>query len=413
MADSLLNPLIMSRTPKRITSQEASQILGITGEAVRRLGNDGIISYVDVISPEGKTTRYYFRNEVLARKNACTEYTKIADDTQSKLKEAMRLNKEASVNEENARKQLRSSLNFKKNADRLIDILNACFVAVNGVHPLADREKAILSDIIHLRSFDETAKAYGVTTERLRQISFKAAYHLLKGKTIAEECVKLRQENERLREENRIIKDTNAIIKKNAVSLSDDEIFVLSEYDFKRRQTVLSDLDALNLDRDLKRNLLDRGITCVMDIVTSTRKELILKGIEVNTLGLYLRRKDLYFDMNLSKLGIGNKRKLERLLGEGQQDNMSDDDIKMRHLLLSKIPNQGLSVRAYSCLRAADIETFADLVQYDSEELMKMLRNFGRKSLAEIENMLEKMDLHFGIDPRDYGIVPNPKWHLR
>ena len=80
----------------------------------------------------------------------------------------------------------------------------------------------------------------------------------------------------------------------------------------------------------------------------------------------------------------------------------------MRHLLLTKLSDMGLSVRAFNCLKAADIDTFADLVSYNRAELMKF-RNFGRKSLNEIDLLVEKMKLSFGMDVTKYNIEPKKK----
>ena len=80
----------------------------------------------------------------------------------------------------------------------------------------------------------------------------------------------------------------------------------------------------------------------------------------------------------------------------------------MRHLLLNKLSDLGLSVRAYNCLNAAEIDTLADLVSYSRPELMKF-RNFGRKSLNEIDQMLDKMKLSFGMDVTKYNIEPKKK----
>ena len=87
---------------------------------------------------------------------------------------------------------------------------------------------------------------------------------------------------------------------------------------------------------------------------------------------------------------------------------MTDEDLRVRHLLLTKLSDMGLSVRAYNCLKAADIDTFADLVSYSRPELMKF-RNFGRKSLNEIDSLVEKMKLSFGMDVRKYNIEPKKK----
>ncbi|MCQ2134724.1 MAG: DNA-directed RNA polymerase subunit alpha [Bacteroidales bacterium] len=94
---------------------------------------------------------------------------------------------------------------------------------------------------------------------------------------------------------------------------------------------------------------------------------------------------------------------------EGSGDKPLDEDaLRMRHLLNTKLSDMGLSVRAYNCLKAADIDTFADLVSYSRAELMKF-RNFGRKSLNEIDILVEKMKLSFGMDVRKYNIEPKKK----
>ena len=88
---------------------------------------------------------------------------------------------------------------------------------------------------------------------------------------------------------------------------------------------------------------------------------------------------------------------------ESESKELDEDSLRKRHLLLTKLSDMGLSVRAYNCLKAADIDTFADLVSYSRAELMKF-RNFGRKSLNEIELLVEKMDLSFGMDVSKYNI---------
>ena len=88
---------------------------------------------------------------------------------------------------------------------------------------------------------------------------------------------------------------------------------------------------------------------------------------------------------------------------ESDSKELDEESLRMRHLLLTKLSDMGLSVRAYNCLKAADIDTFADLVSYSRAELMKF-RNFGRKSLGEIDILVEKMKLSFGMDVTKYNI---------
>ena len=102
-----------------------------------------------------------------------------------------------------------------------------------------------------------------------------------------------------------------------------------------------------------------------------------------------------------------NKLALESAV-ESDSKELDEESLRMRHLLLTKLSDMGLSVRAFNCLKAADIDTFADLVSYSRAELMKF-RNFGRKSLNEIDILVEKMKLSFGMDVRKYNIEPKKK----
>lgn len=89
---------------------------------------------------------------------------------------------------------------------------------------------------------------------------------------------------------------------------------------------------------------------------------------------------------------------------EVEADELFDDEARQtRALLKSKLADLGLSVRALNCLRAADVETLADLVKHDKEELLTF-RNFGKKSLTEIEELLEKNNLTLGMDLSKYKL---------
>ncbi len=93
---------------------------------------------------------------------------------------------------------------------------------------------------------------------------------------------------------------------------------------------------------------------------------------------------------------------------ESDSKELDEESLRMRHLLLTKLSDMGLSVRAYNCLKAAEIDTFADLVSYSRNELMKF-RNFGKKSLNEIDLLVERMKLQFGMDVRKFNIEPKKK----
>ncbi len=89
-----------------------------------------------------------------------------------------------------------------------------------------------------------------------------------------------------------------------------------------------------------------------------------------------------------------------------KQDKAPDVDehvLQMRRLLKTSLEDLDLSVRAYNCLKAAKINTLADLVRYDTNELLKF-RNFGKKSLVEIEELLQEKGLTFGMDLSKYRL---------
>ena len=89
--------------------------------------------------------------------------------------------------------------------------------------------------------------------------------------------------------------------------------------------------------------------------------------------------------------------------GHKGEDVVDEEILHMRKILKTPLEDLDLSVRAYNCLKAAKINTLADLVQYDTNELLKF-RNFGRKSLVEIENLITEKGLSFGMDLSKYKL---------
>lgn len=87
-----------------------------------------------------------------------------------------------------------------------------------------------------------------------------------------------------------------------------------------------------------------------------------------------------------------------------REDNIVDEHIlHMRKLLKTSLEDLDLSVRAYNCLKAAKINSLGEMVRYDTHELLKF-RNFGKKSLVEIEELLQNKGLTFGMDLSKYKL---------
>ncbi|MBM3915158.1 MAG: DNA-directed RNA polymerase subunit alpha [Sphingomonadales bacterium] len=88
---------------------------------------------------------------------------------------------------------------------------------------------------------------------------------------------------------------------------------------------------------------------------------------------------------------------------EKKEDLVDEQTLQLRKVLKTPLEDLDLSVRAFNCLKAAKINSLSELVQYEQEDLMKF-RNFGQKSLSEIEQVLSERGLHFGMDLVKLGI---------
>lgn len=86
-----------------------------------------------------------------------------------------------------------------------------------------------------------------------------------------------------------------------------------------------------------------------------------------------------------------------------ENDEFDEEVLRMRQLLKTKLVDLDLSVRALNCLKAAEVETLGDLVQFNKTDLLKF-RNFGKKSLTELENLLDIKNLNFGMDTSKYKL---------
>ena len=84
-------------------------------------------------------------------------------------------------------------------------------------------------------------------------------------------------------------------------------------------------------------------------------------------------------------------------------ETYDEESLHMRQLLKTKLIDMDLSVRALNCLKAAEVETLGDLVSYNKNDLMKF-RNFGKKSLTELEELVNVKGLSFGMDLAKYKL---------
>ena len=89
--------------------------------------------------------------------------------------------------------------------------------------------------------------------------------------------------------------------------------------------------------------------------------------------------------------------------GASKEDDYDEESLHMRQLLKTRLVDMDLSVRALNCLKAAEVDTLGDLVSYNRNDLMKF-RNFGKKSLTELDALVEDKNLSFGMDLSKYKL---------
>ena len=86
-----------------------------------------------------------------------------------------------------------------------------------------------------------------------------------------------------------------------------------------------------------------------------------------------------------------------------QTESYDEESLHMRQLLKTKLVDMDLSVRALNCLKAAEVDTLGDLVSFNKNDLMKF-RNFGKKSLTELDELVANKNLTFGMDLAKYKL---------
>ena len=88
---------------------------------------------------------------------------------------------------------------------------------------------------------------------------------------------------------------------------------------------------------------------------------------------------------------------------EDDDEEFDEEVLKMRQLLKTKLSDMSLSVRALNCLKSAEVETLGELVGFNKNDLLKF-RNFGKKSLTELDELLASKNLTFGMDISKYKL---------
>ena len=130
-----------------------------------------------------------------------------------------------------------------------------------------------------------------------------------------------------------------------------------------------------------------------------------IKNVKYSIENYRVEQKTDYEKLNLEITTDGSIHPKEALKMEDTNgaEEFDEDVLHMRQLLKTKLSDQDLSVRALNCLKAADVDTVGDLVKLNRNDLLKF-RNFGKKSLTELDELLASLNLKFGMDVSIYKL---------
>jgi DNA-directed RNA polymerase subunit alpha len=123
--------------------------------------------------------------------------------------------------------------------------------------------------------------------------------------------------------------------------------------------------------------------------------------MEISTDGSLTPEDALCFASKILKDHLQLFIKLDKEMEMAEEEVVDEETLRIRNLLKMRVDELELSVRSSNCLRAANIQTLEDLVQKTESEMLKY-RNFGRKSLTELQNILAELGLQFGMDVEKY-----------
>ena len=283
-------------------------------------------------------------------------------------------------------KRIKNNKSWDKTKKRLSELICTIHNTYDGI--LSKREIEILTKLINLKSINNISKSYSITALFVTEIITNAITKIAKSKYTV-------QRNEEL------------------IAIADEQIFVITEKNYTIRQKLLLPVDelynGLNVTHAMTARLHLIGIETLADLVTLSDYDLQSIGVSKNKLAYALQDKGLTFGMNLALYGLASDTKITMENEKFKQDFKSrPEKTIIRQKLLTKIYDYGLSIRTYNCLRTANIDTIADLVSNNREDLMK-IRKFGHKCLNEVDLMVERLGFSFGMDVSEYGIVPPRK----
>ena len=164
---------------------------------------------------------------------------------------------------------------------------------------------------------------------------------------------------------------------------------------------------------DYERHALN--VEAVVDEVKSQLSEKDGKLVDWLTFGMEGSHLTPHFYRNIRQtrchflidwFGFDRKLRLAKvafLEGKPVQEEFDETTTHIRQLLKTKLIDLDLSVRALNCLKAAEVDTLGDLVSFNKADLLKF-RNFGKKSLTELENLVASKNLEFGMNVAKYKL---------
>ena len=167
----------MEENRKTISAAQAAKLLETTTANIYQMGKSGILSSL-VLSNGKRRNRYYFEDEILARKENLQRIVLLSDDTDTCLASALELNREARKNEDKAKARLKASRNWMKATERISDMADVLLSMMSEMYNLSSKESDIIRSIVRLETLEDIARRNQCTVGVVNDVAIAAVKKL-------------------------------------------------------------------------------------------------------------------------------------------------------------------------------------------------------------------------------------------
>ena len=305
----------MEENRKTISAAQAAKLLETTTANIYQMGKSGILSSM-VLSNGKRRNRYYFEDEILARKENLQRIVLLSDDTDTCLASALELNREARKNEDKAKARLKASRNWMKATERISDMADVLLSMMSEMYNLSSKESDIIRSIVRLETLEDIARRNQCTVGVVNDVAIAAVKKLRGAIFIMAEFTAMKEKVDRmmtqistLREKERYYREkyeTTAEYWLQQINNEEGQSIELTQEELVIREKLIEKVPPVSVR--LINCLRTYGIETFADICMLKKKQVAniqnLGRKSLRELDDLLYNKGLSYDMDITKFGL-------------------------------------------------------------------------------------------------------------